>query len=92
MEFYIDRGKESDEENKQIFDIIYEQKEVIEREFGGALYWQRLDGKRACRISKTVESGGWKDEDKWPEIHDEMTDNMIRLEKALRPYIKKLNI
>ena len=51
------------------------------------LYWEALDSKRACRISKVIEGGGWQDEDSWPEVHGKMVDAMIRLEKALRPHL-----
>ena len=53
--------------------------------------WQRLDGKRACRIAYTTTIGGYRsDESKWPEIQDAMIDAMIRLENALIPHLAKL--
>jgi hypothetical protein len=90
IEFYIDRGKQ--EENKTIFATLHESKVAIEADFGETLEWQRLDEKRASRIRKIVELGGWRDEAKWPEIQEAMIDAMIRLEKALRPHITKLRI
>lgn len=54
--------------------------------------WDRLDSKRALRIRKTINLGGWKDPDKWGEIHPSMVNAMIQLEKALRPFIQKLEI
>ena len=39
-----------------------------------------------------LELGGYRDEDRWADVHEEMVDAMIRLEKALRPYIAKLEI
>lgn len=92
VELYIDRGKESEEENKTIFDQLMRYKESIEAEFGGPLEWQRLEGRRACRIRKTISVGGYLDEDKWPEVHESMVDAMVRLEKALKPYIQKLKV
>jgi hypothetical protein len=92
VELYIDRGKETEEENKRIFDTLAALKSEIEESFGGTLDWQRLEGKRACRIRKGFELGGYRDEEKWPEIHDTMIDAMIRLEKALRPRINKLQL
>ncbi len=93
VELYIDRGKEKGEENKEIFEQIFENKEDIENIFGDALDWERLEGKRACRISKRISVGGYRDEEeKWPRVHESMVDSMIRLEKSLKPYIAKLNI
>ena len=92
VELYIDRGKNRDTENKTIFDTLYAKKDEVEKSFGDALEWERLDNKRASRIRKIISLGGWKDPDKWTEIHMAMVDAMIRLEKALRPYIQKLEI
>jgi hypothetical protein len=92
VELYIDRGKDADEENKAIFDSLLKSKSAIESTFGEALDWQRLESKRASRIRKLIEVGGYLDEAKWPEIHRIMIDAMIRLEKALRPHIEKLQV
>ena len=92
VELYIDRGKEGEAENKAIFDKLAESKDAIEAAFGESLDWQRLDGKRACRIKKNIDLGGYRDESKWPEIQEAMIDAMIRLEKALKPHIAKLKV
>jgi hypothetical protein len=92
VELYIDRGKDNEETNKSIFNQLYEHKDVIEEKFGEPLDWQKLQGKRACRIKKQIAIGGYRDEDKWYEIQDQMVDYMIKLEQSLRPYIKKLKI
>ncbi len=92
VELYIDRGKGRDTENKSIFDAFYAKKDEIEKTFGDVLEWDRLDSKRASRIRKTINLGGWKDPEKWDEAHAKMVDAMIRLEKALRPYLQKLEI
>ena len=73
-------------------EIFVNNKEEIERAFGESLIWERLDTKRACRISKQLAIGGYRDKEKWPEIHDQMIDAMIRLERALKPFIMKINI
>jgi len=45
VELYIDRGNA--EENKRIFDKLYEHKEEIEAIFGAPLEWQRMDERPA---------------------------------------------
>ncbi|MEE9558343.1 MAG: DUF4268 domain-containing protein [Candidatus Brocadiales bacterium] len=92
VEFYIDRGKDAGDENTAIFDALAASKGVIESDFGEPLLWQQIEGKRACRIKKDINLGGFRDEDKWPEVQDAMIDAMIRLEKALRPHIEKLQV
>ena len=92
VEIYIDRGKEAGPESKAIFDTLAESRDAIEATFGESLEWQRLDARRACRIKKDIDLGGYRDEDKWAQIHDAMIDAMIRLEKALKPYIARLDV
>jgi hypothetical protein len=92
VELYIDRGRDSEDENKKIFDQLLSRKDEVEEVFGEPLKWERLEGKRACRLSKKIEIGGYRDEDKWPEVHEAMIDAMCRLEKSLKPYISKLKI
>ncbi len=48
-EVYIDVG--SAEENKRIFDALLSEREIIEREVGASLIWERLDNRRAARIA-----------------------------------------
>lgn len=91
-ELYIDFGKDRDEENKAVFDTLAQSREHINVEFGEPLEWQRLEGKRACRIRRKITLGGYRDEQKWPQIHAEMVDAMVRLERVLRPHIAKLKV
>jgi hypothetical protein len=76
------------EENKSVFDQLYNNKAAIEESFGGELSWQRMDTNKASRIACYID-GGYRDEN-WEEIHADMVDAMIRLEAALRPYIRQL--
>ena len=92
VELYIDRGKGSDAENRAIFDRLAQSKESIEADFGERLEWQRLEGRRYIRIRRDLDLGGYRDEEKWPEIQDAMIDAMIRLEKALKPHIERLDV
>jgi hypothetical protein len=78
--------------NEYIFDQLVAHKEAIDDSFGESLDWERLEGNRACRVRKRIEIGGYQDEPKWPEVHHAMIEAVIRLEKALGPYIDKLDI
>lgn len=91
-EIYIDRGKDAQEENKKIFDTLAGTKKEIEMSFGEPLEWERLEGKRACRIKKLITEGGYLDEGNWPKVHETMASAMMRLEKAIIPEFKKLEI
>ncbi len=87
VELYIDRG--DFDVNKRVFDSLIGQKDQIETDFGGPLSWERLDEKRACRVSCTTTVGGYRDDPPtWPAVYDKM----IRLEKALGPRVKLLTV
>ena len=92
-ELYIDRGSGADAENKAIFDQLFSSRAAVEKVFGGSLSWERLDGKRACRIRFTQPSGGYRSpEEEWPKIQDSIIQAMNRLEQALRPHLKTLKL
>ena len=93
VELWIGRGSERVEENKKIFDELYEHKARTEKSFGGPLEWERLDNRDGCRIRVRSDIGGYRDPQKRSEIYDWMTDKMVTLEKALKsvfPLIRAL--
>ena len=83
-ELYIDAPEA--EENKALFDVLHAERLAIEGDFGGALSWQRLDDKRASRISFTV-PGGWVDDQTWPSAIEETVSAMQRLYRTLSPRV-----
>ena len=89
-EIYIDRGKDTPEENKQIFDSLEKNKDKIEKEFGRNLLWEPLPESRACRIKAVIDIGGWKDEENWEEVHNQLIQYCINMKKSFDPFIKEL--
>jgi Domain of unknown function (DUF4268) len=74
--------------NKERFDQLCEHKEDIENECGGELIWRRGEGKKVASIVKESKwCGLLGDQDEWATAQDAMVEAMVRLEKALRPYI-----
>jgi hypothetical protein len=93
VELYIDRGKDSDNENKKIFDQLHADHQAIDQAFGAPLSWERLEGRRACRIQYTRQEGGYRSpEEQWPHIQDKTIHDMDNFEKALQPYLKQLKV
>jgi len=88
VEIYIDRGNQ--EENKQVFDYLFDKKSSIESEFNDALTWERLDDKRASRIKYETE-GNVFEKEQWDKMSDFMVDAMVRLEKTFKSYMLKVN-
>jgi Domain of unknown function (DUF4268) len=90
-ELYIDRGEH--DENKSIFDQLYANRAQIEAAVPFSLEWERLDGRRACRIKTVIPDAGYRTlEEKWPHAQRELVDRIAALEKALRPFLDKLQV
>lgn len=91
VELYIDRGDAT--ENERIFGELQSHKPEIEASFASELTWERLEGKRACRIKKVIEIGGYRSpEALWPAIQAEMVKAMISLENALKAPLAALEL
>lgn len=91
-EVYIDRGKDSKEVNKAIFDQLESSKSEIESAVGLPMLWERLDDRKASRIRIAFPGGYRSPESEWDEIQGRLVDAMNRLMAALKPYIKRLRI
>ena len=88
-EIYIDRGDKT--ENEFVYDSLLEKKESIEQEFGSTMEWERLAEKRACRIKYEDQAFSIFDEETWEKSIEKITDAMVHLEKAIKPYLGKIN-
>ena len=82
-------GRGSKEENKWLFDRLYEQKDAIETDFGAPMEWLRLDNKKAAGIRYRKEFDGY-DPEHWPEMIEWLTQHVKRLEKAFGGRLKPL--
>ena len=91
-EIYFDKGRDFVEPNinKIRFDKLFQHKEEIEKKLEFKLNWERLNEKRASRISINFDDVGLKNREKWDGLQDKMIDHMIHLEKVFRVYINKL--
>lgn len=89
-ELVIDRGRDADEENEAIFNTFLKYRQQIEDGVDNTLVWDNVEGRRFRRIFVHITEGGYRDEEKWPEIQDTMIDAMTDLAKTFKPYIEKL--
>ena len=90
VEVYIDLGADQDSRNLEIYQSFARNKDKIEDVFGENLIWEPLENRRACRVSFKITIGGWKDQDKWDVMFESMVNKMIRMEKAFKPFLKKI--
>lgn len=88
-EIYINRGVQ--ETNKDLFDFIYQMKDTIENTFGGELEWERMDDKVTCRIKSELTRVSYFEKEDWNKMFEFMIDSSVRMEKAFKEPIKKLN-
>ena len=91
-ELYIDRGKDSQDENKMIFDKLKTLENTINEKVNYPIKWQRLDNKRASRIRIDLDGGYKSSEEDWAAFHEIMIDAMNQLEAAIKPELKKIKI
>ena len=85
VELYIDTP--NGDENQRIFEALSLKKEKIEGVFGFPLVWDTKEGRRACRIRKTFTTGGYRDEEAWEAVYEELAEAMVKLESALKPHL-----
>ncbi|MFP1630964.1 DUF4268 domain-containing protein [Zhengella sp. ZM62] len=71
------------EENKRLFDLLYDRKDEIEAAFGHAIEWLRLDGQKASRIQYAFACDGY-DRDRWDEYVAWHVEHIQRWERALK--------
>ena len=85
-ELYIDVGDQ--EENKALFDELFSRREAIEETAGEALGWERLDDRKASRVSLycPVEAAV-TEEQLWSEIRPWLVDALGTMRRALGPYL-----
>ena len=76
--------------NTSRFEKLSAQKEEIEALFGEPLDWDFSDSRKQQYIKTVCPSGGLENDDIWGEIQSDMVSRLVRLEKAIGPFVKAL--
>ncbi len=76
-------ARTNQQENKQLYRYLNNEKVTIEAGFGQPLEWLELPNKKSSRIQFSREVDGYNKEN-WPDMIDWLVEHMIRLEKALK--------
>ena len=74
--------------DKTLFDQLYALREQIEDETGLIFDWQRLDGKKASRIRYLMDGLDFENQENYPELMNEVLDQVIKMRKVFKKYIK----
>ena len=85
-ELYIDL--QDKDQNKKVFECLQEQRETIEKEYGSALTWERLDDRRACRIAAYRDGTIDDSPETQRQVMQWSIENLLRLKKVLLPKAK----
>lgn len=86
-ELYIDVGE--GEENKALFDRLFNQREEIHSKLGKELEWERLDDKRASRVTTYRNGSIQSSTEELSQIKAWHIENLVNFKKILTPLIKK---
>lgn len=85
IELYISRG--SEEASNELFDTLFAHKQEVESRVGGAIVWERLNGRKSCRIKIDLVDGGLDNASDWERIIQNAVVAMDRLVDATRPVL-----
>lgn len=81
-------GRGSAEENKLIFDHLYQHKAQIEAQFGAELNWRRLDDNVSSMVEYEIPADGYQQE-LWPQWIEWHLKHITQLEKAFKPLLSQ---
>jgi len=87
-ELYIDVGEEG--RNKEIFDHLAKDSSELEAQFGEKLVWERLDGKRASRISAHRPGNIEMSPQDLAEVRSWFVDRLLKLKKVFGPKLAEM--
>lgn len=82
-------SKPEAEINKEIYDKLFTEKDVIEKEYGQKLFWQRLDEGKSSRISVRLENVSIRDIDCWERMKQFHCDAMVKFYNVIHDRLKK---
>ena len=88
VELYLERSVAA--ENKWIFDQLERERQALDGRFSEELRWQRLDERKASRISYSHPFDGFNDES-WPEMIEWLCRYIVRLDETFSEPLGRLN-
>jgi len=90
VELYIDTGDR--DQNKGFFDALYARRDDLSAALGGGVVWERLDEKRASRVSVHRVVPPTPSPDENLDLRSWAVETMVRWNDVLRPVIRGLAV
>ncbi len=87
----LEFNRSSRDENKLLFDQLFQHREAIDKNMGSALSWKRLDNKKSSRIELSRELDGY-DQENWDEIISWMIEKLRALHCAVDAPLKAASL
>ena len=78
------------DDNKDLFDKFYLNKEEIERACGFELNWDRLDNRKASLACTYIQGLDFDNQENYPELMNKAIDLVLTMRKAFVPFIKAM--
>ncbi len=76
--------------NKELFDALYEQKDAIEKEIGLTFEWNRLDNKKASRIVYKIDGLNFDDHSNYKGLMQDVLGKVLLTKPVFSRYLKEL--
>lgn len=74
-------------ENKELFDKLFDKKDEIEGLLGFSFSWQRLDNKKASRILHEIDGLNFDDHSNYPKLMSEIIDKVVKMREVFKKHI-----
>lgn len=74
-------------DNKELFDSLYSNKDEIEDKLGLELIWDRLNGKKAARIKHAIPGLNFDDHSNYESLMNQSIDTAIKMRDVFKKYI-----
>lgn len=81
VELYID-------DNKELFDYMFSNREVIESEFGARLDWQRLDNRKASRIKYYINGLDFNNHSNYKDLDGQIIAVALKMREVFQKYLQ----
>ena len=74
-------------DNKDIFDALFQRKDEIETALGFGLEWNRLDNKKASYICTYIKGLDFKKQDNYPMLMEQIVDLVLKMRNVFPKYM-----